>query len=57
MQNAVSIRNDAGDAAVHYVDTVGWVDPAADTHDNVHPTDAGQAKIAGLLTPVLEQYL
>lgn len=25
VQHAVSIRNDAGDAAIHYVDTVGWL--------------------------------
>jgi lysophospholipase L1-like esterase len=57
VQNAVANRNAAGDAKVHYVDTRGWVDPATDTSDNVHPTDAGHAKIAGLLTPILRQYL
>jgi lysophospholipase L1-like esterase len=57
VQNAVANRNNAGDAKVHYVDTRGWVDPATDTSDNVHPTDAGHAKIAGLLTPILRQYL
>ncbi|MFG3341627.1 RICIN domain-containing protein [Glycomyces sp. NPDC048151] len=57
VQNAVANRNAAGDAKVHYVDTRGWVDPATDTSDNVHPHDAGHAKIAGLLTPVLRQYL
>ncbi|WP_168801574.1 SGNH/GDSL hydrolase family protein [Glycomyces buryatensis] len=56
-QSAVQVRNDAGDANVHFVDTAGWVDPATDTHDNVHPTDAGHEKIAGLLTPVLQEYL
>ncbi|MEU5155483.1 RICIN domain-containing protein [Glycomyces sp. NPDC021274] len=57
VQNAVANRNNAGDAKVHYVDTRGWVNPATDTSDNVHPHDAGHAKIAGLLTPVLRQYL
>lgn len=57
IQNAVANRNNAGDAKVHYVDTRGWVDPATDTSDNVHPHDAGHAKITGLLTPVLRQYL
>ncbi|WP_158299977.1 RICIN domain-containing protein [Glycomyces paridis] len=57
VQNAVTARNNAGDAKVHYVNTVGWVDPATDTSDNVHPTDAGHAKIAGYLTPILAQYL
>ncbi|HEX2145669.1 MAG TPA: RICIN domain-containing protein [Glycomyces sp.] len=57
VQNAVANRNNAGDAKVHYVDTRGWVDPDTDTHDNVHPHDAGHAKIAGLLKPVIERYL
>jgi lysophospholipase L1-like esterase len=57
VQNAVASRNGAGDAKVHYVSTVGWVDPATDTADNVHPHDAGHRKIAGLLAPVIEQYL
>ncbi|WP_051703819.1 RICIN domain-containing protein [Glycomyces sp. NRRL B-16210] len=57
VQNAVAARNAAGDQKVHYVDTVGWVDPVADTGDNVHPHDAGHAKIANLLTPILAQYL
>ena len=57
VQNAVANRNNAGDAKVHYVDTRGWVDPATDTSDNVHPHDAGHAKIAGLLTPVLDRYI
>lgn len=57
VQNAVADRNAAGDQRVHYVDTRGWVDPASDTHDNVHPTDAGHQKIAGYLTPILAEYL
>ncbi|GAB3167708.1 hypothetical protein GCM10027059_29150 [Myceligenerans halotolerans] len=56
-RNAVQARVDAGDTRVHFVDTSGWVDPATDTHDNVHPTDAGHRKIADLLTPVIDQYL
>ncbi|GAB3997155.1 hypothetical protein GCM10029992_19270 [Glycomyces albus] len=57
VQNAVADRNAAGDQRVHYVDTTGWVDPATDTHDNVHPTDAGHRRIADLLIPVVDQYL
>ncbi|MCH7232616.1 RICIN domain-containing protein [Glycomyces sp. L485] len=56
-RNAVEVRNNAGDAKVHFVDTAGWVDPETDTWDNVHPTDEGQQKIANLLTPIIDQYL
>jgi lysophospholipase L1-like esterase len=56
-RNAVTARNTAGDSRVHFVDTTGWVDAATDTSDNVHPTDAGHAKIAQRLTPILDQYL
>ncbi|MBL0888229.1 RICIN domain-containing protein [Myceligenerans indicum] len=56
-RDAVQTRVDAGDAKVHFVDTSGWVDPATDTHDNVHPTDAGHRKIADLLAPILDRYL
>jgi lysophospholipase L1-like esterase len=56
-RNAVAARTAAGDAKVHFIDTAGWVDPATDTTDNVHPTDAGHAKIAQRLRPILDQYL
>ncbi|GAA1860345.1 RICIN domain-containing protein [Myceligenerans crystallogenes] len=56
-RNAVQARVAAGDSRVRFVDTTGWVDPATDTSDNVHPTDAGHQKIAGLLTPILDRYL
>ena len=56
-RNAVATRVAAGDAKVHFIDTAGWVDPATDTADNVHPTDAGHVKIAQRLRPILDQYL
>jgi lysophospholipase L1-like esterase len=56
-RNAVTARNTAGDSRVHFVDTTGWIDAVTDTSDNVHPTDAGHAKIAQRLTPVLDQFL
>jgi lysophospholipase L1-like esterase len=56
-RNAVAARNAAGDTRVHFVDTAGWVNPATDTSDNVHPTDAGHAKIAQRLRPILDQYI
>lgn len=55
-RNAVATRNAAGDTKVHFVDTAGWI-TAADTTDNVHPSDAGHAKIAQRLRPILDQYL
>ncbi|MEU7616529.1 GDSL-type esterase/lipase family protein [Micromonospora rifamycinica] len=56
-RNAVAARTAAGDSRVHFVDTAGWIDPAVDTTDNVHPTDAGHAKIAQRLRPILDQYI
>ncbi|MFC4628424.1 RICIN domain-containing protein [Promicromonospora alba] len=56
-RNAVQTRVDAGDTRVHFVDTTGWVDPATDTSDNVHPTDAGHRKIANRLIPIIDQYI
>ncbi|GHH79203.1 RICIN domain-containing protein [Promicromonospora soli] len=56
-RNAVQARVDAGDTRVHFVDTTGWVDPAVDTLDNVHPTDAGHRKIANLLAPIIDRYI
>jgi lysophospholipase L1-like esterase len=33
-------------AGVTYWNTDGWIDPATDTTDGLHPTEAGQIKIA-----------
>jgi lysophospholipase L1-like esterase len=55
-QMAVATRTTMGDMKVHYVDTTGWL-TAADYNDGVHPSDAGQMKIAALLTPILTKYL
>jgi lysophospholipase L1-like esterase len=55
-QMAVSTRVNAGDNNVHYLDTTGWLS-ASDYNDGVHPSDKGQVKIAGLLTPILASYL
>src|SRR5262249_15819858 len=45
-----------GDSNIQYVDTTGWVS-SSDTIDGTHPSDAGQAKIAGLLGPIISAYL
>lgn len=52
-RNAVTIRNNAGDAKVFFVDTTGWITEATDTVDNVHPNDAGHQKIATRLAPII----
>jgi lysophospholipase L1-like esterase len=52
-QNAVAA---VGDSRVHFVDTTGWIG-TADLVDSVHPNDAGHAKIAQRLAPVLDQYI
>jgi lysophospholipase L1-like esterase len=56
-RNAVATRTAAGDAGVHFIDTAGWIDPATDTSDNVHPTEAGHVKITQRLTAILDGYL
>jgi lysophospholipase L1-like esterase len=45
-----------GDSNVQYVDTTGWVSPS-DTNDGIHPSNAGHAKIAQKLGPIIETYL
>lgn len=39
------IATAAANAGVTYWNTDGWIDPATDTSDGLHPTAAGQAKI------------
>lgn len=56
-RNAVAARTAAGDSKVHFVDTAGWINPATDTSDNVHPTEAGHVKISQRLIAVLDDYL
>ena len=56
-RNAVAARTAAGDSKVHFVDTTGWIDPATDLSDAVHPNPTGHAKIARRLVQVLDQYL
>ena len=49
---AVETLNARGDAAVHYVDTAGWLEPG-DFYDGVHPNVAGHVKVADRLTRLL----
>lgn len=54
IQAAVQALNAAGDHNVHYIDTTGWIQSnSPDLNDAVHPSDAGQVKVANHLTPVL----
>jgi hypothetical protein len=45
-----------GDSNIQYVDTTGWLS-FSDTNDGTHPSDAGHAKIARLLGPIIGAYL
>lgn len=56
-RTAVEQVRAGGDARVQYVDTSGWIDSATDTGDGVHPTDAGHAKIASRLAPIVASAL
>ena len=52
-QAAVSTVNAAGDNSVYYIDTTGWLTAADYVSDGIHPSDAGQAKVAQRLAPLL----
>ena len=54
---AVKSRNDAGDPAVHYIDTTGWLTETDDFTDHTHPSIAGHIKAARHLTEILAPYL
>ncbi|WP_433174909.1 GDSL-type esterase/lipase family protein [Actinoallomurus sp. CA-150999] len=51
-QAAVNARIAAGDTAVSYVPTEGWL-TSTDYSDSVHPNDGGHVKIANRLAPVI----
>jgi lysophospholipase L1-like esterase len=53
---AIADLNADGDARAHYIDTSGWLD-AADFSDGIHPTVAGHAKAAKLLSAALAPLL
>lgn len=55
-QEAVSEAIAAGDKALHYVNTTGWI-PSSDFADDLHPNDAGQSKAAAKLKEALAPYL
>lgn len=56
IEAAVTNRHAAGDRAVHYVDTTGWLDPA-NTTDGRHPTPAGHALLADKLIQLIQPFV
>lgn len=54
---AVKARNDAGDKAVHYIDTTGWLTVTNDFTDHTHPSVSGHMKAARHLAEILAPYL
>ncbi len=56
-QAAVNAVRADGDTNVHFIDTTGWLSAGDFGADGVHPTDAGQAKVAGFLAPILSPYI
>ncbi|RXZ81122.1 hypothetical protein EBB07_15560 [Paenibacillaceae bacterium] len=53
---AIKAVQDGGDDKLRYIDTTGWI-TTEDTVDGVHPSDAGHAKIAEKLVPLLSPYM
>jgi GDSL-like Lipase/Acylhydrolase family/Carbohydrate esterase 2 N-terminal len=53
---AVQARVAAGDGGVRFIDTSNWLVPA-DFTDGTHPNDAGHAKLAKLLGPLLKPHV
>ncbi|BCM89866.1 cellulase/esterase CelE [Abditibacteriota bacterium] len=53
---AVEARRAEGDTRVQFVDTTGWLENK-DLVDGIHPTEAGHAKAAALLSPILQPLL
>lgn len=56
---AVAARIAAGDKKIHYVNTDGWITQSTADYlaDNLHPSESGHIKIAGLLQAVLAPYV
>ncbi|KQW45828.1 MULTISPECIES: GDSL-type esterase/lipase family protein [unclassified Roseateles] len=53
---AVQARIASGDTRVRFIDTSNWL-VAADFTDGTHPNDAGHAKLAKLLGPLLKPHV
>jgi lysophospholipase L1-like esterase len=57
IRRTVQRRRADGDPRAFYVDTTGWIDPARDTTDGLHPNAAGHARAAQRLTSALRALL
>jgi lysophospholipase L1-like esterase len=57
IRRTVQRRRADGDPRAYYVDTTGWIDPARDTTDGLHPSAAGHARAARRLTSALRALL
>ena len=57
IRGAVDTLRANGDAWVFLVETRGWLDPAADTTDGVHPNIQGHAKAAARLAAFIRRKL
>ena len=57
IQNAVQARQTAGDDAVAFVDTKGWIDAATQTTDGVHLTMEAQELAADRLAAWIRAYI
>ncbi len=56
IQSEVNKRRDAGDMAISYVDTTGWLSGQHFT-DGVHPNPAGSEVVRDQLVPIIEPLL
>jgi hypothetical protein len=57
IKNEVMVRTTAGDGKVFYVDTTGWIDPAIDCTDGLHPNEQGHKKVTARLTVELTNHM
>jgi lysophospholipase L1-like esterase len=57
IKNEVMVRTTAGDTKAFYVDTTGWIDPATDTTDGLHPNEQGHKKVTARLSVELMNHM
>ena len=56
IRRAIEVLKADGDTRVQFIDTTGWLD-TGDYVDGIHPTQAGHAKVAQRLAPLLKPLL
>jgi lysophospholipase L1-like esterase len=57
IKNEVMVRTTGGDKKVFYVDTTGWIDPATDCTDGLHPNEQGHQKVTARLSVELTNHM